>query len=67
MISDQLEAKLSEGLYPYEGEWRSLEEINRLQSLMVKKDRIIFLDLAFLFLFITLVVLVLLFLLVLLV
>lgn len=48
-ISQELDAKKGEGLYPFEGKWRTLEEITELQKLMRKKDRTIFVDLIVLF------------------
>jgi hypothetical protein len=35
----------SEGKHPYEGHWRTLNEIKGLQTLMRRKDRTIFRDL----------------------
>lgn len=51
-ISKEIEIKRGEGLYPFEGKWRTLEEITNLQKLMRKKDRTIFIDLIILFIII---------------
>ncbi|MCC7202177.1 MAG: hypothetical protein IT393_05850 [Nitrospirae bacterium] len=51
-ISQELEMKRVEGLYPFEGKWRTLEEITELQKLMRQKDRTIFVDLIILFIII---------------
>lgn len=47
-IAQELEIRRVEGLYPFEGKWRTLEEITELQKLMRQKDRTIFVDLIFL-------------------
>ena len=51
-ISQELEIKRGEGLYPFEGKWRTFEEITKLQKLMRQKDRTIFVDLIILFIII---------------
>ena len=51
-ISQELETKRGEGLYPFEGKWRTIEEITKLQKLMKHKDRTIFVDLIIIFLII---------------
>ena len=51
-VSQELETKRGEGLYPFEGKWRTIEEITKLQKLMKHKDITIFVDLIILFLII---------------
>ena len=52
-ICQELDIKREEGLYPFEGKWRTLEEITKLQKLMRQKDRTIFVDLIILFIIIS--------------
>jgi hypothetical protein len=54
-ISQKLETMRSQGKFPFEGKWRSQEEISDLQKLMLKKDRTIFRDLIILFFIIFLI------------
>lgn len=56
-LAREMEHLRPEGKFPYEGKWRSLEEIRALQLLMRKKDRTIVLDLVALYLVLLFIIL----------